>query len=85
MGECPSNKHSIDRINNNGNYTPKNCRWATQREQLRNTRVNRILTVGGRSLTVAEWAEETGIKSTTIYHRCYMGWTDERAVRTAVV
>lgn len=43
MGRRPSAQHSIDRKNNNGNYTPSNCRWATRSEQQRNKRSNKIL------------------------------------------
>jgi len=52
---------SLDRIDNNGNYDPENCRWATQTEQCRNTRRSATATVNGQTKTFAEWSEISGI------------------------
>ena len=82
MGPKPSKNHSIDRIDNNGPYSPENCRWATRTEQSRNTRGNRILEFKGRSQCVAAWADELQIKSSTLYARLYEGWSVERALTT---
>jgi hypothetical protein len=61
MGSRPSSDHSVDRIDNNGDYTPNNCRWATRLEQAANTRQNRILEHRGLKLHLSEWSRRTGI------------------------
>jgi hypothetical protein len=69
MGRRPSPQHSLDRINNDLGYNPKNCRWATAKEQSRNTRNNHILIYRGESKSIAEWAEIKGFKYATLYMR----------------
>lgn len=73
MGRRPTPKHQIDRIDVNGNYEPGNCRWVTKSQNMRNTRVNRLLTLDGRTLSVAAWAEEIGISDSTIRTRLHRG------------
>lgn len=73
MGLKPSPKHSIDRINNNGNYEPGNCRWVTIEVQADNKRTTRFIEIGGVRKTVAQWSRETGIGNTTLYYRLSKG------------
>lgn len=80
MGAPPSRFHTLDRRNNEGHYTPANCRWATRTEQNRNTRKNRRLHHKGRTQALSAWAEEMGIKSRTISGRLDRGWTIHRAL-----
>lgn len=80
VGPRPSREHSLDRIDNNGNYEPGNVRWATKTTQNRNKRTNRLLTYQGKTQTVAEWAEEIGISRASLKNRLHLGWSAERAL-----
>lgn len=80
IGPRPSSGHSLDRINNNGNYEPGNIRWATKREQVNNTHNNIRLTIGTVTRTASEWALTTGRSRKLITNRLINGWCGECAV-----
>ena len=83
MGERPSIEHSIDRYpNKNGNYEPGNCRWATRKEQLRNTRSNKIIEHRGKSQCATAWAEEYNLSISCLVARINAGWDVEEALTT---
>lgn len=75
---------TIDRINNNGNYEPSNCRWANIKVQSTNTRRNHKLTYKGKTLCISEWANIVGIDKDTLWMRIKRGWSVERAISTPV-
>lgn len=97
MGRKPTPRHEIDRIDNDQGYdcgkcedcrargvTKINCRWVSRKENDRNRRSNRRLTIGAESLTMAEWCERYSIAHDTLRYRLRIGWSAERAITTPV-
>ena len=80
MSHGYSDSLTIDRIDNNGNYTPDNCRWADVRTQLRNTSRNRFITFRGETHCMKDWADILGVNYRTLKQRINVyGWSVERA------
>lgn len=79
MGPCPC-KMQIDRIDNDGDYGPENCRWATCRQNSRNTSRTRLITALGRTQALAAWSDETGLSRSVIAKRLNEGWPHDVAV-----
>lgn len=84
MGERPVGK-TLDRIDTNGDYCAANCRWATNREQIRNTRVNHRVEYDGVIKCLAEWADTVGIPDGTLSARLRRGWSVAQTLETPQV
>lgn len=81
MGDRPSPQHSLERIDNDGDYEPSNCKWATKEEQNNNTRNNHLITFNGETKTITRWSREVGISNEAMRRRLEK-WSLERALIT---
>ena len=85
MGKRPTNKYTLDRINNDLGYFKKNCRWATRSQQNRNHRRNRNYTHDGKTLCLMDWSHIFNINYNTLKARLYLlNWSFEKAITKPV-
>jgi hypothetical protein len=80
MGRRPSENHTLDRINSDGNYEPSNCKWSTVTEQNNNRRANVFYEYQGKTYLLTELSEMYNVKYTTIQERLKRGWSLEKAL-----
>lgn len=76
---------TLDRINVDGNYSKENCRWATYKKQMNNTRRNHKITIGKKTKTMQEWSELYKISHDRVEVRINkLKWDPEKALKTPI-
>lgn len=81
MGPKPDPTYQLDRIDNDGDYTPENCRWVSRSKNLSNTRRNNLVTYQGETKTITQWASIIGISPNTFKWRV-KNWTLKKTMET---
>ena len=84
MGDAPSTRHTIDRIDGTKGYEPGNCRWATYAEQNRNLKSNVIVEIDGVSMVLQDWCKRYSINRNTVQTRIRNGWDIVDAITTPI-
>lgn len=82
MGESWRPGLFLDRIDNDGDYCPENCRWVTRKENNNNTRANRVVSFRGKRMTLSQWSDHLGINYRMLRVRLWRGWSIEDALST---
>lgn len=82
VGDRPTEAHTIERIDNEKGYEPGNVKWATRKEQMRNTRASNLIAIDGVCKNITDWAEENDLHYTTVIHRMKRGMNARDAIFT---